>query len=709
MPVDGERAVAVLGSARRIIPQFEERPEQQAMLRAVAHALNGGEQLLVEAGTGTGKSLAYLIPAALYALANDRRVVVSTATINLQEQLIGKDIPALQSMVTEGELHTAILKGRRHYLCLRRFTAHQAAGPRSDDEAKFMARLLIWLVETETGDRTELNLSSAQGVLWPRLSAEGTECGANCPFVVQGTCFLWRAHRRAEAAHLLVINHALLLSDVAVGGHLLPPYDDLVVDEAHHLEEEATRQMGFSARQHDILGFLERCGGLAPVVQGSVRGVIAALGPGAHLTSVAVALAEAAQRARPRLQQFADTSRAFLRQQVAAEGESAANGGYDYRLLIDGARRVQPDWWQVETAWENLRLVLAGVLGLLENLGQGLAQAGDSGLLNRELLVGETEVLSHQGRVLLEGLAAAIAEADPQRIVWLEEDRRDGALTVAWVPLEVAEILRQRLFAGKNAIVFTGATLAAPGAGDGFEYIQQRLGLDAPRQLLLGSSFDYRRAALVLVPRDMPEPNERGYLETMAQVIADLARATQGRALALFTAHSALRAAWALVRAFLEPQGIAVLGQEIDGTPQQLLRSLRSNPRAVLLGTASLWEGVDVAGETLSLLIIARLPFSVPTEPIFAARAALYDDPFSQYALPQAILRFKQGFGRLIRSRTDRGVVIILDRRVLNKGYGRAFLGSLPSCPLRQVGLAELPDLAVRWLDGTYGDDEETI
>ena len=232
----------------------------------------------------------------------------------------------------------------------------------------------------------------------------------------------------------------------------------------------------------------------------------------------------------------------------------------------------------------------------------------------------------------------------------------------------------------------------------GFQYIQERLGLEDADTLLLGSPFDYRRAALVLLPRDIPEPSWPDYLKVCAQAIIDLARASQGRALVLFTSHSGLRAAHAIVEEPLRREGIQALAQGIDGSPRQLVRALQSSPNTVILGTASFWEGVDIVGEALSLLIMARLPFAVPTEPVFAARSALYDDPFGQYAVPQAVLRFKQGFGRLIRSKTDRGVLVVLDRRILSKSYASAFIDSLPGCTVRQVMLREMPDQVEQWL-----------
>ncbi len=719
-PVDPQEALAVLASARGrpdVLPQFEERPQQQATLRAVTQALNEGHRLLLEAGTGIGKSLAYLVPAALQARVNGSRVVVSTATINLQEQLTGKDIPALEALLPpDGDFIACQLKGRRNYLCLRRFQALRASPNLSDDEARIASRILIWLTQTETGDRSELRLSLGEEALWRRLCAEGAECNAdNSPFVAEGTCFLQRARQRAEAAHLVVVNHALLLSDIAHGGRVLPPYDHLIIDEAHHLEEEATRQFGFAAGERELADLLDRSEALRRDVPAALRGSTAILGPGARLTSIAEAVARAAAAARPRVAEMSGQLGGFLQEHASADA-----GGGKQPLLLNRAMRVQPDWSRVEIAWENLRLVLRDLTSLLEELAQALADSADlparpGAPMNPssarggsgqalELVLAGVGALAQETTDVCDGLAAAIEIDDPQRIVWLELDRREGSPLVASAPLRVDETLRQRLYEGRRSVVLTGATLAVQGS---FDYMRERLGLEDAHELLLDSPFDYRRAALLLVPSDMPEPVRPDYTDALSRALVDLARASCGRTLVLFTSHSALRTVHALVSGPLRDDGIRVLGQGIDGSPRQLVQALRADPATVLLGTASFWEGVDIAGEALSLLIIARLPFSVPTEPVFAARASQYDDPFSQYTVPQAALRFKQGFGRLIRSRSDRGVVAVLDRRIMSKGYGAAFLDSLPPCQVREALLRELPALTAAWLDRT--SDEPAI
>ncbi len=705
-PVEPSEVLTLLQSLRKrpdILPQFEERPEQGAMAQALAEVLNDGEQLIVEAGTGIGKSLAYLLPAACYGLRNNARVVVSTATINLQEQLISKDIPAVQRLLeawpSDGRPLTATqLKGRRNYLCLRRHLAGRQAASLSDEEARFVLRLLLWLPQTESGDRAELRLRPAEEMLWYRFSAQNENClGSSCPFVLDGSCFLVRARQRAETAHLVVVNHALLLSDVAVGGRVIPPYDNLIVDEAQHLEEEATRQLGFEAREADLLSYLdrlqrregrERGSGLATSVRQSVRGLTMPLGPGSHLTGLATAIGEEVERVRPRLRQFSEAARVFI-QQHAEE-----SGNYQQRLLLTRSMRVQPDWVTVEVAWENLSLTLAAVEDVLARLHTALSDAEGLGLLGYEGLLAETAFLLQSGQELRQGIAAAIEREDPQRIQWLTDGGPAG-IAVASAPLDVAPLLQEHLYAEKNSVVLTSATLTSQGS---FDYIRQRLGLEDARELLLGSPFDYQRAALILLPKDMPEPGTREYQEIIHHALFELCKSSQGRALVLFTSHASLQAAHTAIREPLGQGGIAVLGQGIDGAPQQLLDALKRNPRSVILGTASFWEGVDVVGEALSLLVMARLPFSVPNEPVFAARSALFEEPFTQYALPQAVLRFKQGFGRLIRTKTDRGVVVVLDRRIKSKRYGQAFLDSLPPCRLEEAPLAELPTLATAWL-----------
>ena len=698
-PIDTQEIEELLTTAgRSAIEGFEERPQQQAMVRAVGEALNQGGHLLVEAGTGIGKSLAYLLPAARYALRNGARVVISTNTINLQEQLMGQDIPIVRRLLggeTSGEeLRAAQLKGRRNYLCLLRWANLRRSSTLSADEAKLLVRLLLWLPHTEAGDRAEMRLSQEEEALWSRFSAQHEGCLATpCAFVKDGSCFLLRARKRAEAAHLLVVNHALLLSDVAVGGGVIPEYQHLIIDEAQHLEAEATSQFGFHAQVEDVAGFLDRVAGqgsgLVQSLRNAARGLAAQMATNRELLEVGSRAEDAVEAVRGRLPDFFLRLAGFLRQQ------SAGGSDYDDRLLIGRAMRVQPDWSEVEVAWENVSATLGQVLSTLEHLHTGLESPDAHSLLDHEALLSETAELLQTGEALRQGIGEIVLRDDPDRICWLTQQRSSEGVGLSSAPLRVAEILEQRLFSQKETTVLTGATLTAEGR---FDYLRQTLGLEEANELLLGSPFDYAKSTLVLVPQDMVEPNQEGYMPALRQALIELTRASRGRALVLFTSHASLRAAHAGIRQALEDEQILVLGHNIDGSPRQLLRALREHPNTVVLGTASFWEGVDVVGEALSLLVIARLPFSVPNDPIFQARSELYDEPFNQYTVPQAVLRFKQGFGRLIRRKTDRGVMVVLDGRLHSKAYGQTFLRSLPPCTVERVPLRQMPDLVAGWL-----------
>ena len=694
--IDGEQIERLLTTAAHgVIDGFEERREQVEMAHAVSATFDQGEDLLVEAGTGIGKSLAYLLPAARYAIQNDTRVVVSTNTINLQEQLIGQDIPIVQRLLAADgeteELRAAQLKGRRNYLCLLRWANLRRSSTISPDDAKLLVRLLLWLPHTDTGDRAELRLSQGEEAGWNRLSAQHEACLATpCAFVKDGSCFLLRARKRAEAAHVLVVNHALVLSDVAVGGGVIPEYHHLIIDEAQHLEGEATSQFGFHADESEVGALLDRVGGLVAGLRAGARGQAAQQPATRRLLELAAEAEEVAGRARELLPDFFLRLAGFVRQQVAGGGD------YDERLLLARAMRVQPDWADVELAWENLSAAFGQALAAVERLHVALQAPDSPSLLDRERLLTDATDLLQAGEALRQGIGGIVLRDDANTICWLTRRRSGEGIGLSSAPLRVADLLQERLFSQKESTVLTGATLTAEGQ---FDYIRQALGLPEAKERLLGSPFDYAKSTLVLTPQDMPEPNQTDYMTALQQALIDLVRASRGRALVLFTAHGSLRAAYEGIKRPLEEEQILVLGHNIDGSPRQLTRALREQPNTVVLGTASFWEGIDVVGEALSLLVIARLPFSVPDDPIFQARSELFDDAFSQYAVPLAVLRFKQGFGRLIRRKTDRGVMAVLDARIVSRRYGQAFLRSLPPCTVEQAPTRQMPGLVTQWLD----------
>jgi DNA polymerase-3 subunit epsilon/ATP-dependent DNA helicase DinG len=691
-------------AAHEAVDAFEERPEQASMARAIGEAVAEGDHLIVEAGTGVGKSLAYLVPSALHAVRNNARTVISTNTINLQEQLMGQDIPIVRKLLAEAgispdALRAAQLKGRRNYLCLLRWAAAQRASSLSSEEARVLVRLLFWLGHTDTGDRAELNLRREEDPAWNRISAQEGGClTMQCAYVRDGSCFLYRAKKRAEAAHLLVVNHALLLSDLRTGGNVLPEYKRLVIDEAHHLEEEATSQLGFSASESDVMDWLERLytrtgrdreGGMVSTIYTATRVSQQAIGPAPQLQALARTLGQAVTRARDRVPAFFRALQDFGRQHASGRND------YDERITINRGMRVQPDWADVETDWFATEDLLAEVIGLVDELHGVLSQANAADVLDLDAVAAETGEMYDTGEQLRAGLSRIIGQDDRETICWLTMARRDASPSLSSAPLSVAETLRTALFSTKDSVVLTSATLSTE---ENFDYIKGRLGFEDSRELLLGSPFDYQRSTLILAPTDVPEPDQQGYLAAVQTAIIELVAASEGRALVLFTSHSGLRAAYNGIKRQLEEQQILVLGQGIDGAPKQLLATLRDNNRTVILGAASFWEGVDVTGEALSLLIMARVPFAVPSDPVYQARSDLFDAPFEQYALPQAILRFKQGFGRLIRRKTDRGVMVVLDRRLRSRKYGDAFLRSLPSCDLRELPLRDLPHEVAAWL-----------
>lgn len=700
-PVDRRTPIAPSEAGRYLrtagregaIEDFEDRPQQLEMAEAVSRALSDGHHLAVEAGTGTGKSLAYLTPAVLHSMRNGEKVVISTDTIGLQEQLIGKDIPTVRKVLADApaiaDLRATTLKGRRNYLCLLRWSQARRRPAADLYELAMLIRLLIWAPRTQTGDRAELNISQPEDQAWDRLSAQNENCLAGpCQYVKQGTCFLLRARKRAESAHLLVVNHALLLSDLAAEGGVLPSYGYLVVDEAHNLEEEATRSFGFEASRTGIEDLLtsiagRKSAGLTGLVRALTRTSSGTDGATELLDELDVLVAQADSAAESFFQGLKDLI-----------DEGGAEGDGERQLSLTSGTRAQPSWSRVEVLWDNLAAPLYQIEERLLKLFAALLQGGPARGPEVEAVVMQVDAAASQIHDLADGLNAIISRHDPEQIAWLSITRR-GDISVSSAPLSVSTILGQQLFDQKQSVVLTSATLTAAGS---FDYLKQRVGLESGEELLLDSPFDFKKAVQLLLPTDFPEPHEPGYQAACEEAISEVAEASDGRTLALFTSHSALRATYHSIRSGLEEKGIQVLAQSLDGTARQLITALKESHRTLLLGTASFWEGVDIAGEALSTLMIARLPFPVPVDPIFAARSELYDDPFNQFALPQAILRFKQGFGRLIRHRDDRGSVVVLDRRLLSKSYGEAFLNSLPDCSMSRLPRRDLAESVGRWL-----------
>lgn len=698
-PLDVDSLTSLIrpgGRFDRAFPGFEHRPQQVMMLDKVIEAFNEGRHVLVEAGTGTGKSLGYLLPAAFWATANGRRVVISTNTINLQDQLVDKDIPALQETL-HLDLRAAIRKGRSNYLCTRLFQQMRRAGPGSADEMTLYARILLWLPNSRTGDVGEIALRTpGERLAWSKINGENPTCTAdqcaaeNCPLHI--------ARRRAEMAHLVIVNHSLLLADLRSNGMVLPEYRDLIIDEAHHLEAAVTDGLSFRADRRFLETILEEVtrprAGLVANAQQRI-GAVAPKEVSLAVDSIAERMRADAQIAMLRTEEFFTTLDFFLRGQERERSQFAS------QIRLTPGVRTQPDYHLIEEGWADLNKLYTVIVKGFQKLTQTVVDLShtldiEGGDELRAALINNGQMLEEA----LVNLDALVLKPDPAMIYWAEQFKDTISLHAA--PLHVGPLVEAHIFQSKETVILTSATLRTAGYGrteSTFDYLRDRLHAHDADELAVGSPFDYKNSTLLYLVTDIPEPNQPGYQKMLEQVIIDTAVALGGRTLVLFTANNHLSQTAAAVEATLTARNITTLAQTQGMSRQQLLEQFRrEGGRTVLLGTRSFWEGVDIPGPALTALIIAKLPFDVPSDPIFAARSETYESPFFEYSIPEAVLRFRQGFGRLIRRGSDEGVVLVLDKRVLTKRYGQLFLEALPECTVVRQRSDRIEELISRWL-----------
>ena len=769
--IDG--ALGPDGPLAKTLEGFEERPEQLAMARRIAEALNSGHHLVAEAGTGIGKSLAYLVPAILFAKRAGRPVMISTHTKNLQSQLYEKDLPFLQKALGI-EFEAALLKGRPNYLCLRKFmfTLQESAAELEEDERIRMLPVMTWATQTETGDVAELAAFSREQSpdLWDRLHTVGDDClKRQCPFYKR--CFVYKARGLTRTADVVVLNHSLVFSDLNIESGVLPPYNEIVFDEAHKLEDVATEHLACEVTPRRIYRILNK---LFRVAQGSAasKGLLAALLANVELSrkdfsesiydTIKNHILQAMQAIQPANEgsdAFFETVRGWTERaqsdfaepppqayvpmergrgpapeafdestgevlppappppQFARKNRKFGSQQADRRRY--SAQTLQPrDAEQFTQGKEAAISRLGRLRQALNALQEDFKEIRKKQVARSRELLKEIEAQNLFLEELIHDIEFVVKGDEPNYVYWSEPLGRKGARVVA-APLDVAPLLYQQLYERKRSIILTSATLslrdseADEGAGfspivkstqrnneeigagkphpKSFEFVKNRIGLkfctpEKLDELLLGSPFDYDANCRFYIPTFLPEPGgarEKDFTARFASMIADLAIASGGRAMVLYTSYAALDASAKLLRKALAAEDIEVIAQGNDGSRESLLARLKEGKRTVLLGTASFWEGVDVRGDALSVLIIAKLPFAVFTDPIIEGRCELLEasgkDPFLHYSIPQAILKLRQGFGRLIRSKTDRGVVILADKRVVTRRYGAAFLRALPA------------------------------
>jgi ATP-dependent DNA helicase DinG len=682
---------------------FEERPAQNQMSTEVHSALEQGKHLMIEAGTGTGKSLGYLIPSLYYGLQEEKKVVVSTHTINLQEQLRHRDIPLLQEIIPV-PFKTAVLKGRSHYLCLRKFetklNAHDYSHPKED--LITAGQMTVWLKETEHGEDEELQFGPKGSSFWHSVASDTDSClNRSCPWYKK--CFYHRARHQANQAQVVITNHSLLFTDIKADNRLLPSYKHLVIDEAHHFEEVASSHLGISIFYNSIAN------SLLWLLRDSRNGLLPQLRIRLEKTGSerAVSWCGRIEQLYPMLVKIKEAWDSMTEQmyELTAQGSDASSSDFGQVVLRLKKDQLPSRWGEIKLAAENVILELTDFLrkldALLAECKEEAEEYGIQGMLT-DLTGNYNELCRYR-----DDLRFFIEMSDNNYVYWLEAGTYNKAksLMMTAVPIDVSELLQDQVFSQKDSVVMTSATLSV---NKSFQYVSDQLGLNTDLQegrlktLQLDSHFNYREQALVLIPRDFPSirgaGGEREFTAALIRSLRDVALETKGRMLALFTSNRMLKMAHQALKEELYPHGIQVLGQGVDSSNRsKLTRTFLNSESAVLLGTSSFWEGVDIPGDALSCLAIVRLPFQPPNHPFIEAKCDLLKsqghNPFMKFSVPQAVIRFKQGFGRLIRTSTDKGIVLIYDTRVIDTPYGKYFIYSLPG---PKIELLTTPGLVPR-------------
>jgi ATP-dependent DNA helicase DinG len=694
-PSDEEDKISLL---KKGISTFEKRTGQFHMMNGVFQAFKEQRHALIEAGTGVGKSLGYLLPSAFFAKEGNRPIVVSTHTIQLQEQIIHNEIPLLAKMLPF-KIHSVLLKGRSNYISLERFYLTLLEENDNYDTALSKMQILVWLTETETGDKDELNLSSGGLIYWNKIKNEQTSFLKDRE--MQAYDFYLRAQNAAKKADIIITNHSLLLSDIKGENSILPPYDYCIVDEGHHFEKQASQFFGHTLdylstrlligqfglfEQKFLFYHMEK---LIEFSTSSKNGLMHIFELNRLVSDLLYEMEEFFKLTIIYAKKMSMDKRGFYRAKVRFSHKGADR---EKAALIHSAERFS-------FLLKDLYGAIMERLELLEVQKDSFSNEQKSKL--EEIVTFTNEVLE---------LNKTVQECfikESSLVKWIEFDSRSpqNVTTFYAQPAAVASALNHYFFDVKKGIVFTSATLTV---NDSFHYMLKEIGLDPNETLTLSipSPFEYKKQVRILIPEDLPEINSVSldeYVAAISEQIITFAEATKGRMLILFTAYDMLKKTYELIKESGYLDEYVMIAQGItSGSRTRLTRNFKRYDKAILFGTSSFWEGVDIPGEDLSCLVMVRLPFSPPDEPLTEAKCQLISqqggNPFSEYSLPEAILRFKQGFGRLIRTETDRGIMIVFDKRIATTKYGHAFLNSIPYVPVKKGNIDELIEIINRWL-----------
>jgi len=696
-PIDLKQIAGLLGEdgpIARNLPGYEFRPGQIEMAIEVGKAFNSEKIAVIEAGTGTGKTISYLIPALLWSIENKEKVLISTNTINLQEQLLKKDIPLLQE-VLDLDFKAVLIKGRNNYLCLRKAKAEESDLKLGlDEDTHKISMLLQWAQRTSDGSLSDLNFIPGNDV-WDRLKCESDTCmRVKCPFYKK--CFLLKARREASQADLMIVNHHLLFADLSLRSNLnnftdiaiLPPYSHIIIDEAHHIEDVSTNYFGMRISKRALLRILNRLWFQKGKTE--VKGLLFFLSK--KLNNIND---EAVLEINRDIDLIADNKSVVvgiageLFDEIAKVTEKSRKNDYlEIKLRIKREIEDSEDWDffikpksdEFINAIAKYRTDISKLLKKLQALNRRTNEKFDSILIELRAIIGRIDEFA-------DSIHHFIFKPVDDDVRWIELRyyKKGHFVSLNTAPLKIDQILYQFLYKQFSTIVMASATLAVD---NNFDYFTNRTGLSflEPGRLvsrIFPSPFDFKSQVIIGIPLDIPLPNGEGFIESIESIIAESIRISRGRAFVLFTSYGLLNMLHRRVTLYPGNSHINILKQG-DETRHNLLKNFKKDISSILFGTDSFWEGVDVSGEALESVIIVRLPFRVPTEPVYEARREELEregrDSFMEYTVPQAVIKFKQGFGRLIRNKNDRGSILILDKRIQGKKYGAIFLNSLPDC-----------------------------